>query len=190
MLLPLFCFHFPEFVKSSLAMRQIFSLSLSLSLISCVSSIKRLPRSVVICGYAPLPPEKPWGGECCEAFQPLVKMLSFIVMSFQNTSSSDAAYSPVICQRGACPHRSGAVAAASTSLKRIGRAAARVARVVATPSAVTIAAPPAASVPAAADGLTRQTLEHTVAGQHAPIDGEVAAHHEGTHGGVLLGQHV
>jgi len=118
-------------------------------------------------------------------------MLSFIVMSCQNASSSDAAYSPVICHKGGrAPIATVQAAAASTSLERVGRAAARVARVVATPSAVTIAAPPAASVLAAADGLTRQTLKDAVAGQHAPIDGEVAAHHKGTHGGVLLGQHV
>lgn len=33
-----------------------------------------------------------------------------------------------------------------------------------------------------------QALDDSVAGQHATIDGEVAAHHESTHGRVLLGQ--
>lgn len=32
-----------------------------------------------------------------------------------------------------------------------------------------------------------ETLDNAVAGQHASVDGEVAADHEGTHGGVFLG---
>jgi hypothetical protein len=48
-----------------------------------------------------------------------------------------------------------------------------------------------AALAAAAAGLgSRQALDDAVAGQHAPVDGKVAAHHKGTHGGVLLGEHV
>lgn len=42
-----------------------------------------------------------------------------------------------------------------------------------------------------AGGLSgRQPLNNPVAGKHTTIDREVAADHEGTHGGVLLGQRV
>lgn len=36
----------------------------------------------------------------------------------------------------------------------------------------------------------RKPLNDAIAGQHATVHGEVAAHHEGTHGGVFLGQRV
>lgn len=36
----------------------------------------------------------------------------------------------------------------------------------------------------------REALDDAVAGQHAAVDGEVLAHHEGAHGGVLLGEYV
>lgn len=35
-----------------------------------------------------------------------------------------------------------------------------------------------------------QTLDDAVAGQHAPVDGKVAADHERTHGSVFLGQPI
>jgi hypothetical protein len=40
----------------------------------------------------------------------------------------------------------------------------------------------------AAGLLGRQTLDDPVAGEHAPVDGEVPADHKGTHGCILLGQ--
>lgn len=36
----------------------------------------------------------------------------------------------------------------------------------------------------------RESLDDSVAGEHAAVDGEVPADHEGAHGGVLLGQDV
>lgn len=38
--------------------------------------------------------------------------------------------------------------------------------------------------------VRREALDDAVAGQHPTIDGKVAAHHKGPHGGVLLGQTV
>lgn len=35
-----------------------------------------------------------------------------------------------------------------------------------------------------------QSLDDSITGQHAPVDREVPAHHEGTHRCVLLGQGV
>ncbi len=51
----------------------------------------------------------------------------------------------------------------------------------------------AAALPVLAGATTlvcRQALDDAVAGQHAPIDGEVPADHKGTHGGILLGQAI
>lgn len=38
-------------------------------------------------------------------------------------------------------------------------------------------------------GRSRETLDNAVAGEHAAVDREVSAHHEGTHGSILLGQY-
>jgi hypothetical protein len=38
--------------------------------------------------------------------------------------------------------------------------------------------------------LSGKALNNAVTGQHASIDREVTAHHESTHGGVLLSQNV
>ena len=38
--------------------------------------------------------------------------------------------------------------------------------------------------------IGREPLDDAIAGEHAAIDGEVPAHHERPHGGVLLGQGV
>lgn len=47
----------------------------------------------------------------------------------------------------------------------------------------------AAALPVLAIGLVcRQPLDNAIAGQHATIDAEVPAHHEGTHGRVLACQ--
>lgn len=65
--------------------------------------------------------------------------------------------------------------------------------VVARPTAVTVAAVPGGGVAAlvATLGLGhRQPLNDAVAGQHATIHREVAAHHEGSHGSVLLRQEI
>ena len=35
-----------------------------------------------------------------------------------------------------------------------------------------------------------EALDDAVAGQHTSVDGEVAADHKGTHGGVFLSEHV
>lgn len=43
---------------------------------------------------------------------------------------------------------------------------------------------------AAAVRGSRETLDDAVAGKHASVDREVAADHEGAHGGVFLGQDV
>lgn len=46
-------------------------------------------------------------------------------------------------------------------------------------------------VSSAASGvIRRKALDNAVAGEHAAVDGEVAADHEGTHGGILLGQSI
>lgn len=76
--------------------------------------------------------------------------------------------------------------------KRGSRGAARVG--VGSPAAaaaLAVAAGCLAASPLLAVGLVcRKTLDNTVPGQHATVDGKVSAHHERTHGGVLLGQHV
>lgn len=61
------------------------------------------------------------------------------------------------------------------------------------PSAVAVTAAPGRRVVAPLGTLRLrdwQALDDAVAGQHAAIHGEVAAHHEGAHGGVLLGQDI
>jgi hypothetical protein len=76
--------------------------------------------------------------------------------------------------------------------KRGGRRTARVGA--GSPAAAAAFAVAAGCLPASpllAVGLVyRKTLDNTVPSQHAAVDGEVSAHHECTHGGVLLGQHV
>lgn len=58
-------------------------------------------------------------------------------------------------------------------------------------AALAVAAGRLAATSLLAVGLVcRKTLDNTVPGQHAAVDGKVPAHHESTHGGVLLGQHV
>lgn len=47
-----------------------------------------------------------------------------------------------------------------------------------------------ATLPAAAGIRGRQTLDNAVTGKHATVDGEVAANHEGTHGGIFLSQEI
>ena len=52
-------------------------------------------------------------------------------------------------------------------------------------------APPTTSLSMSAAALIgRQALHDTIACQHAPIDREVAANHEGSHGRILLGQSI
>lgn len=75
-------------------------------------------------------------------------------------------------------------------VERCGRAAARV---VPRSPAVAIAVPRRmVTALAASAGVIagRQSLDDPVAGEHASIDGKVTAHHEGTHGSVLLSQHI
>lgn len=78
-----------------------------------------------------------------------------------------------------------AVAAAAAAASRVSAAAGT------TPTATPLAAAaPAALVLGAARLVCGQALNDAVTGQHAAIDGEVAAHHEGSHGRVLLRQRV
>ena len=92
-------------------------------------------------------------------------------------------------------HESRDIATVSTlltlqSVKRGGRAAAGV---MATPDhmVVALAGRRVAALTAAASWLSGwQPLNDAVAGQHAAIHRKVPAHHEGSHGGIFLGQDI
>lgn len=75
-------------------------------------------------------------------------------------------------------------ATGSKSLQTGGRATARV---VATSPSAGVSVSLGARLLAAPGTICRQSLNNTIPGQHATVDGEVPAHHEGFHGCILLG---